>query len=269
MSDRTRLVLLGSLGVAADCLEWLIEQPRFELLGVVCATGPISKWRQLTGDRDARAVAGELGVELLELDDLVQLKPDLALSVRFHAILRRRHIQSARLGVVNLHGAPLPEMRGSMCDAMAIIEGRPRFGASLHWMDEGIDTGELLAVERFPVKQSDTVYDLFQRSNAAGLELIKTHLADIAAGKTRAQPQDIVCERQGITPKAYRTSDVLALKSMSPPLDPMEIWNRARAFQFPGHEPAFINTPVGPVYLTATELQGTFFGNGARVSVVP
>lgn len=253
MSDKPRLVLLGSLGVAADCLEWLVDKPRFELLGVVCATGPIARWRQVTGDRDVRAVAGELGVRLLNLDDLVQLKPDLALSVRFHAILRKRHLRSARLGVVNFHGAPLPEMRGSMCDAMAIIEGRPRFGASLHWMDEGIDTGELLAVERFTIKQTDTVYDLFRRGNATGLELIKVHLADIAAGRIRSQPQHIVCQSQGITPKTYRASDVLALKGVLPSLDPIEIRNRARAFQFPGHEPAFINTPAGPVYLTPSE----------------
>ena len=252
MKDRFRLVLLGSLGVAVDCLDWLLTQPPFDVLGVVCASGPVAQWRRTTGDRDMQVVAPQLDVPLFELDDLPRLQPDLVLSVRFHAILRRRHLQSARLGVVNLHGAPLPEMRGSMCDAMAIAEGRAEFGTSLHWMDEGIDTGDLLAVERFPIGPRDTVYDLFRQSNQLGLELIERHLLDVATGKLTGRPQETICEREGIVPTTYRAGDVLPLKQIRPSLDPDEIFNRARAFQFPGHEPTYWDTSAGRIHLTTS-----------------
>jgi methionyl-tRNA formyltransferase len=242
--------------VAVDCLEWLLGQPAFDLLGVVCATGPVAPWRKITGDRDMRAVAPALGVSLLDLDDLPRLRPDLVLSVRFHALLRRRHLESAALGVINLHGAPLPEMRGSMCDAMAIVEGRAEFGTSLHWMDEGIDTGDLLAVERFPIGPRDTVYDLFRQANHRGLELIQKHLLAAASGKLPGCSQETICRQEGIVPTTYRAGDVLPLKEVRPGLRPEQIFNRARAFHFPGHEPACWDTPAGRIHLTTSNPWG-------------
>lgn len=223
----TTVVLFGSLGVAVDTLEWLLEQPGFTVLGVVCSRADRSPWRVETGDRNMIDHAPRLGVPVFDLDDAPAA--EIGLSVRFHQILRRHHIDRYRLGVVNLHGAPLPEMRGSMCDAAAILEGRTEFGASLHWMNDKADAGDLLRCERFPIWKGDTVYTLFRQSNALGLRMIKESLADIVSGKIKGVPQG-----EGRT---YRQAEVMRRKTIPADASSADEARIGRAFAFPGHTP--------------------------------
>jgi methionyl-tRNA formyltransferase len=178
------------------------------------------------------------------------VEADIGLSVRFHEILRQQHLDRFRLGVVNLHGAPLPDMRGSMCDAAAIIEGRTEFGTSLHWMDTGIDTGPILAVRRFPIEPDDTVYELFEQSNSLGFQLIQETLISIVEGNLQGISQHTYIEQSGIPVKTYYAKEVLKYKRLSAGLSEEELWNLTRAFQFPGHDPAHIQTDKGKIILT-------------------
>lgn len=252
-----RLVLFGSLGVAVECLEWLLERREFEVIGVVCSRRPISQWREAVGDRDMQREARRLGVPLLTMDDVLNVESDIGLSVRFHLILRQAHLDRFRKGVVNLHGAPLPEYRGSMGDAVALLEGQTEFGASLHWMDRGIDTGDLIAVERFPISAKDTVYDLFVRGNAVGLRLIRAQLLDIMKDNVLYESQKLVSETIGRPARTFSRKDVIPRKRISGSMSPEQIWNTVRAFQFPGQEPAYLETPAGKVYLSIDQSEDT------------
>lgn len=226
---KTTVVLFGSLGVAVEALEWLRCQPQFEVVGVVCDhRKPPSAWRLATGDRNMADFACRRHVPVFDVEDAPTA--DIGLAVRFHQILHRRHRDRYRLGVVNLHGAPLPEMRGSMCDAAAILEGRAEFGAALHWMNEKVDAGDLLRCDRFPIEDSDTVYDLFRQSNALGLRMIKESLADIAAGRLKGIPQG--------PGRTYRQAEVMSLKVIPATVSADDERRITRAFAFPGHEPA-------------------------------
>lgn len=245
-----RILLFGSIGVAAEALEWLLTRNEFDVIGVVCGDKPLAEWRRILRDRDVRETAEKFNIPVYQLDDVCELKPDVGLSVRYHEILRPHHLRAFSKGVINLHGAPLPEMRGSLCDVMALIEGRSEFGASLHWMDTGIDTGDVLVVRRFPIEPDDTVYDLFTKSNQVGLEMIKDHLLQILSGEILGVPQsDLPGAEESRT---YRKSEVIRLKclDLSTGVSALELWNRVRAFAFPGHEPAYVQTPFGRVYLT-------------------
>lgn len=257
MPEQIKIGLLGSLGVAVACLEWLRSRPEFHVAAVVCSQDPPKAWRIATKDRDMQLAARELCVPIVTLGEMCELGLDIGLSVRFHQILRRRHLGSFRLGVVNLHGSILPEMRGSMCDAMAIIEDRSEFGAVLHWMDEGIDSGAVLAEARFPIRRTDTVFDLFTRSNQEGLRLIRENLLDIATGRITGEEQAVACARRGIVSRTYRTADVMCRKEIRGAQDPDHLWNVARAFQFPGYPPAGIVTANGRINLTIDATDST------------
>ncbi|MDF2713165.1 MAG: hypothetical protein K0R28_90 [Paenibacillus sp.] len=252
-SERWKIVLFGSMGVAVECMEWLITRPEFDVIGVVCSREGRSKWREAVNDRDMREVAPGLGVPLLTLDDVLLLQADVGLSVRFHQILQESHLDRFRLGCVNFHGAPLPEIRGAMGNIMAVLSGYDYFGASLHWMDRGIDTGDLLAVERFRIFKTDTVYDLFKRCNLVGLQMIKTHLLDIVEGKLRAEPQSIVAERMNRIPETFNKKQAMKYKRIEPNMSPERLWDVVRAFQFPGQEPAYMETAAGRIYFSIGE----------------
>ncbi len=65
---------------------------------------------------------------------------------------------------VNFHPAPLPEFRGRNLAYQAIVGGAREFGASLHWMDNDYDTGDLIEVRRFPIMPWHTAGDLVKES---------------------------------------------------------------------------------------------------------
>lgn len=245
--NRARVILFGSLGAAVSCAERLLERADISLVGVVCSDVEPSPWRAAVGDSNMRDEIARLEVAQIDLESLAALRPDLGISVRYDRILHRRHLDAFSLGVVNLHGAPLPEMRGSMCDAAALLEGRSEFGASLHWMDEGIDSGDILAVERFPIGKSDTVWDLFCRSNDAGLDLLDSSLADILSGRLEGVGQAYVARREKREIRTYRRAEVLTAREIPADAGEDHIWTVARAFSFPGHEPAWIATRSGRV----------------------
>lgn len=244
-SRRPRVVLMGSLGVAVDCAEYLQDRGDLELLGVVCAQSSRSAWRIAIDDRNMFEEYERLGLPLLDLESVQDLQPDLGISVRFHQILRRRHLDSFSLGVINLHGAPLPEMRGSMCDAAALLEGQSSFGTSIHWMDEGIDEGDILAVERFPIAPDDTVFDLFRQANSRGLDLVKTHLDEILSGALVGRDQAQVAAEQGVKVQTYLKDSVMKAREVPAGSSEETMWATARAFSFPGHDPAYMKGPSG------------------------
>jgi methionyl-tRNA formyltransferase len=249
-NEKWKTVLFGSMGVAVECLHWLLEQPEFDVIGVVCSREPRSKWREKINDKDMQEEAKRLSIPLLALDDVLRLEADIGLSVRFHQILKRSHLSRFRKGVINLHGAPLPEYRGSMGDAMAILEGRDHFGVDLHWMDEGIDTGDIIASERFPISKTSTVYDLFVLGNSVGLQLIQSTICEVMKDNVLYETQKIVSETMNVPARTFSKKDVIPYKRIDGAMSPERIWDAVRAFQFPGQEPAYMETAAGKIYLS-------------------
>jgi methionyl-tRNA formyltransferase len=76
---------------------------------------------------------------------------DLVVSFLFWNRIREPLISLGRIGCINLHPAPLPDLRGVGGYNVAILEGRTEWGVSCHFVDDTIDTGDLVEVERFPI----------------------------------------------------------------------------------------------------------------------
>ena len=97
------------------------------------------------------------GISLLN-----SLSPDYIVSVHFPYIIPPEVLKIPRIGALNLHPAYLPYNRGWHTPSWAIIEGS-LYGATLHWMDEGLDTGDIAIRREVPVFPSDTAHTLYQR----------------------------------------------------------------------------------------------------------
>ncbi|MFN2616892.1 MAG: formyltransferase family protein [Thermoleophilaceae bacterium] len=80
---------------------------------------------------------------------------DLVVSFLFWRRIREPLVSHGRLGCLNFHPAPLPDFRGVGGYNVAILEGLQEWGVSCHFVDEELDTGDLVAVQRFPI-DSDT-----------------------------------------------------------------------------------------------------------------
>ena len=114
---------------------------------------------------------------------------DLGVSALGEHLFTPGEIAQARLGIVNLHCAPLPEYRGRDCAARAIHDGARRYGVTLHYVDEGIDTGPIIAELRFGVPGGATVDDLRALARRRGIDLFAAVLPDLLGGRVAAYPQ--------------------------------------------------------------------------------
>jgi methionyl-tRNA formyltransferase len=85
-------------------------------------------------------------------------------SFLFWKRIREPLISGPRIGCLNFHPAPLPDIRGLGGYNVAIAEGMPEWGVSAHFVDEDFDTGDLVAVERFPIAADETAFSLDVKS---------------------------------------------------------------------------------------------------------
>lgn len=120
---------------------------------------------------------------------------DLGVSIGASHIFTPAEIARARFGIVNLHFAPLPEYRGRWSAGHALRNGEQAFGATLHYVDAGIDTGPVIEVRRFPIPAGCSVDALRALAFEAGGRLWATWAPRLVAAAERgervpATPQD-------------------------------------------------------------------------------
>jgi len=116
------------------------------------------------------------------LDLVRQLQPDLFVVWSYSMLLPPELIALARLGAVNVHGGLLPDYRGGHVMNWAIINGERETGVTLAYLDEGIDTGPVIAELRFPIDRSDDAATVRDKLKAAGQSLLETQWPAIEAG---------------------------------------------------------------------------------------
>ena len=123
------------------------------------------------------------------LNHLAKLKPDCGVSAFFGDILRKSVIDLFPRGIINLHTSLLPLNRGSYPNVWTIVD-RTAAGATMHLVDEGVDTGPILAQIEIETCPSDTGLSLNQRLENAAIELFKNNWDKFVAGELTPQAQD-------------------------------------------------------------------------------
>ncbi|MCP5362118.1 MAG: hypothetical protein H6908_05755 [Hyphomicrobiales bacterium] len=117
---------------------------------------------------------------------LRELAPDIVISAFCNQILKPEIIAIPRLGTLNVHPGWLPAYRGAMSYFWVLHNGEDQAGVSIHWIDEGIDTGTLLARRKISLKTGMTQQMVMIRSALAGSILLKHLLHMLVTGKTPA-----------------------------------------------------------------------------------
>lgn len=98
-------------------------------------------------------------------------------------------LEAPRLGCINLHASLLPRWRGAAPIQRAILAGDPESGVSIFQMDEGLDTGPVLAMRAIPIGPRVTQAELHDRLAALAVLMLPDVLAGLEAGRLRAVPQ--------------------------------------------------------------------------------
>lgn len=115
--------------------------------------------------------------------------PDLIVAAYFPQIFPQSLLDIPRLGAVNVHPGDLPRYRGTFAIPWTILNGEKEVTATLHYIDAGIDSGDVLAKKRSPVKPDETGFELYVRASHLCAGLLKEKFDALAAGKLKRVKQ--------------------------------------------------------------------------------
>lgn len=121
---------------------------------------------------------------------LESLSPDLVLVIGWSQICRKRLRGIPAIGLVGFHPAPLPALRGRAAIPWTILAGLEETAATLFWIDEGCDSGDILMQSHFPVAPDETARTLYDKHVAALCRMLPEALSRVAAGSIPRSPQD-------------------------------------------------------------------------------
>jgi methionyl-tRNA formyltransferase len=123
------------------------------------------------------------------VERIVRLEPDLGISISCDQILRRKVLDSARLGFLNFHAGLLPCYRGRNVINWAIINGETQIGVTAHMVDEGIDTGDIVLQRSIPIEWTDSYDDVLERIVDALPAFVIEAVRGIESGELTPRPQ--------------------------------------------------------------------------------
>jgi methionyl-tRNA formyltransferase len=125
------------------------------------------------------------------LDELRTLDPDVIVSVSCPQIFQAPLIDLPRFGVLNIHGAILPEYRGVMPSFWMLANGERLAGVSIYFVNEQIDAGDLCGQRVFEVLPDDSLDCFLRRSKRIAAELLLEVLGEMETGALGRTPLDL------------------------------------------------------------------------------
>jgi methionyl-tRNA formyltransferase len=162
------------------------------------------------------------------VEELARFHPDLIVVAAFGLILPRAVLALPPSGCLNVHPSLLPHHRGPSPVASAILGGDEVSGVSIMVMDEGMDTGAVLARQEVPISPEDTAGSLTARLAQRGAALLVDTLPRWLEGRIKPQPQD---ESQASYSRLLTSED----GELDWHLPAVELWRRVRAYNpWPG-----------------------------------
>ncbi len=125
-----------------------------------------------------------------EFKDLIRsLEPDIACVVAYGKILPKSFLKIPRLGCINVHGSLLPKYRGAAPIQWAVLNGDKVTGITTMYMDEKMDTGDMILKEEVTIGEDETTGELWDRLKVIGADLLVETLKQIEDGTAPREKQ--------------------------------------------------------------------------------
>lgn len=193
-----RLVFMGTPEFAVPSLIKLLNGSHQVIAVVTQPDRPKGRNGVMTPP-PVKQAAGRAGVRVIQpasareeafRRELTDLEPDLVVTVAYGQILLPEVLAVPRMGCINLHASLLPLYRGAAPIHRAVINGDPVTGATTMYMDEGMDTGDIILQAALPIRPEDTTGEVHDRLADIGARLLEDTVNLIAAGHAPRRPQE-------------------------------------------------------------------------------
>jgi methionyl-tRNA formyltransferase len=194
-----RIVFIGTGEIGVPTLCALLSSPKHELLGVVTQPDkPVGRTQRIQAP-PIKAKLAETTVPILQparirndqaIEQLRALAPEVMVVMAYGQILPAGVLEIPRVACLNLHTSLLPKHRGAAPIQAAIVAGDAETGITIIYMDEGLDTGDLLLQRTLLLSPNETGRSLHDRLAQLASEALLTALDQLEAGSAARIPQD-------------------------------------------------------------------------------
>ena len=197
--SRIRTLFLGTPDIARHCLETMVKDEHYEIVGVVTQPDrPAGRKMQLQPS-PVKVLAQSHAIPVFDpeninvdevLDQLAALKAEVAVVVAFGQILKKKFLKMYPDKVVNVHASLLPHLRGAAPIQRALMNGDAETGVCLQVMVRKLDAGAVLGERRFALTPEMTAHDSYKLCEQLGAKLLEVDLMDYLRGHLTPVPQD-------------------------------------------------------------------------------
>ncbi len=225
-----RVMFMGTPQFAVPSLKAVAEQ--YDIVAVVTQPDrPASRGRKPTAPPVKKAAVA-LGLPVLQpetlrdeevVGKLGELAPRVIVVAAYGQILRPEVLAIPPAGIINVHPSLLPKYRGASPIAGALLAGEEETGVTIMLMDEGMDTGPILAQKATEIRSEDTTGSLEDRLANLGAELLVDTLSRWLDGLIDALPQD---DSEATYTRLISKDEAVIDWS----LPALELWHRVRAY---------------------------------------
>lgn len=194
-----RVLFIGAGEIGVPVLRWLRESGKHELIGVVTQPDkPVGREQRIEPPAIKAALAKD-NVPVFQpkrikneeaVAEIRALAPDVIVVMAYGQILPRAVLEIPRIACLNLHASLLPRHRGAAPIQAAIVAGDRETGISVMYMDEGLDTGDVLLQERIMIAREETGGSLHDRLAEIAPTALEKALDLLRNGSAPRTPQD-------------------------------------------------------------------------------
>jgi methionyl-tRNA formyltransferase len=194
-----RVLFIGTGEIGVPVLRWLMESREHELIGVVTQPDKPVGREQRIEPPPIKAALGPNKLPVLQpkrikaeeaVAEIRALAPEVIVVMAYGQILPRSVLEIPSIACLNLHASLLPRHRGAAPIQAAIVAGDRETGISVMYMDEGLDTGDVLLQKRIEIAADETGGSLHDRLAEIAPAALEEGLAALRDGTAPRVPQD-------------------------------------------------------------------------------
>src|SRR5699024_7644132 len=193
-----RVLFMGTPDIATGCLQKLIDE-KYDLIGVVTQPDKPQNRGKKLGMPPVKELALKYDIPVYQpikardeefVKTLKELNPDIIVVVAFGQILPKSILDIPKFGCINVHVSLLPKYRGAAPINWVIINGEEKTGVTTMYMDEGLDTGDMILTEEFDLDDEITAGELHDKMKDIGADVLIETLKQIEKGCAPRIPQN-------------------------------------------------------------------------------
>jgi methionyl-tRNA formyltransferase len=193
-----RVVFIGTGDIGVPTLESLLKSEH-EVVGIVTQPDKPAGRAQLIEPPPIKRALGTMNMPVFQpahikhrqaIEEIRALMPDVIVVMAYGQILPRDMLEISKIACLNLHASLLPRWRGAAPIQAAIAAGDRETGITVMYMDEGLDTGDILLQRTIDIRPSDTGASLHDRLAQIAPDALLESLRLLAIGAAPRVPQD-------------------------------------------------------------------------------